>query len=146
MTAPTRSAFLAGVGEIIAGAGLGVWSPGTVITDPDRAITVQDVPQEPNQIIALTIYGAMDAVYLNDTTLMLQIRLRGDGNPSTVTDLDDALLALLHGIHDTTIGGIAVGLMRRVSSLPGPQDDNRRWQLTSNWAITVAWPTPYRPD
>jgi hypothetical protein len=83
---------------------------------------------------------------MTDSLMAVQFRLRGDEDPASVQDVNDALFSLLQGMHDTTVGGVPLVLFWRQSSLPGPADENRRSQMTSNWYAQVALTSAYRTD
>lgn len=140
----TLTAFATGVAQLIDGAGIGVWNRD--YTSDQALIVLQDVPTTPDRIISLTAYTVLDDLELNDSMIALQVRTRGDTKPSTVMDTDDAIFALLHGLHDATIGGVPLAIMRRVSALSGPKDANQRWERASNYYASVNWPTAHRPD
>lgn len=140
--------LVAGMAALIDGAGLGVYDPDRAWTagDTSWAVMLRSVPQDPPKVIALSLYSVDDDPKLTDSTRGVQIRLRGDENPESTLDLNAALFDLFQGRHDTTINGVAVVLMWRQSFLPGPQDTESRWQLTSNWYVRTADPTQFRED
>lgn len=140
--------LLVGLAVEIDTANLGVWDADRVWTpdDTDTAVLLRDVPQDPPSVIALSPYSVDDDPRLTDSTIGVQIRLRGDQNPQTTITLNAALFDLFQGRHDTTINGVPVVLMWRQSSLPGPQDENLRWQHASNWYIRTAVQSQHRED
>lgn len=139
------STFLAGVADLISDAGIGVWNPTGAYTTGQVGISIMKVPQSPDDLIVLTPYRVQDSL-LNDSIEGLQIRTRGDQNPLTVLERDAALFNLFEGMHDVVIGGVPVALIWRQSQLPGPQDQNDRWECSSNYYCRITDPTTYRID
>lgn len=139
------SALLEGFAELIAAEGIGVMNPTGIYTPDQIGITVRSVPQAPDQLIVLSSYRVSDSM-LNDSIVGMQIRCRGDADPRTVLDRDDAIFNVLEGLHDTAVGGVPVQLVWRQSGLDGPQDANQRWEQSSNYYVRLTWPTRYRTD
>lgn len=135
-----------GAAQMIEGAGIGVWDPDGVYSADQIGITIQAVPQTPDHIIAITPYSLSDDQALGDSLVALQIRIRGDRDPRTVIDRDDAIFDVLEGIEETWINGVYVVVMWRQSNLPLPQDGNQRWERSSTYYARVAWPTQNRTD
>lgn len=144
----TSHALLVGFAQILADAGVGVWDVNRTWTDTDTqvAIIVGAVPQDPTQVVVLAHYAVRDDPRFNDSTVGIQIRIRGDDQPQTVQDRNDAIFGLLQGMHDTIVGGVPVVLVSRNSSLPMGPDQNNRLEYSSNFYVEVAWATTYRDE
>ncbi len=134
----------AGLGQLLDTKGLGVWRPDDVIADPETAIVAAIVPSAPTKVITLTLYGFDDAPTLSDTEGMVQVRTRGDRNPSTVDDLDDAVFDVLQNLPRTVVNGITIsGCWRRSAAYLGV-DGNGRHSRTSNYRLLTHRPSPHR--
>jgi hypothetical protein len=140
--------LLTGLGMAVAAAGLAVWDPERVWTadDTDTAVLIGRLPQQPSNVIAMTAYTIRDDPHLNDSTVGVQFKMRGDVDEASVYAMNDTLFDLFHGMHDTTVNGVPVALAWRQNSLPGPQDQSDRWQHNASFYFQVAWPTRYRTD
>lgn len=146
----TTTALLAGIAGLLNAAGVGVYDEARTWTNADTAWGVAlgpDVPEDPPRAVVLSAYTpAPDDPRSSDSLVAVQIRLRGDETSASVRDKNDEIFALLQGMHDTTVGGVPLVLLWRQSSLPGPADDNRRAQHSSNWYARIAQPSTYRTD
>jgi hypothetical protein len=146
----TTRDFLAGIASLIHETGIGVYDPDRTWTNADTAWAVAlgpSVPEDPPKAIVLSAYSpAPDDPKMTDSLLAVQMRLRGDEDPGSVQDVNDALFTRFQGMHDTTVGGVALVLLWRQSSLPAPADENHRQQYSSNWYAQIAQTSNYRTD
>ncbi|SDJ07898.1 hypothetical protein SAMN05444157_1624 [Frankineae bacterium MT45] len=144
----STSLLTKGVAGLIHEAGIGVYDPARRWLDSDTefAVMMNKVPTSPPLVIALTPYHVQDSLRTTDSILGLQVRIRGNKNPATVLDADDAIFNLIHGMHDTVINGVPVALIWRDSWVPAQPDKNERWELASNYYIRTDVPTTYRDD
>lgn len=140
------SDFAAGIAQLMDAANIGTANPDGVYGANQVGITIQAMPETPDHIIAITPYVISDDPLLGDSVAAVQIRVRGDRDPRTVIDRDDAIFDLLEGIEGTWLNGIYVVVMWRQSNLPLPQDGNQRWEHSSTYYARVAWPTQHRTD
>lgn len=142
--------LLGGLATLADAGGIGVYDPARTWTAADTQWAISlgpTVPEDPPLSIVLSAYTpAPDDPKMTDSLMAVQFRFRGDEDPASVQDKNDALFVLLQGMHDTTVGGVPLVLLWRQSSLPGPADENRRSQMTSNWYAQVALTSAYRTD
>lgn len=140
------STLLAGVAQHLADSGVGVWNPTGIYAATDTAIVIGTLPQEPARAIALMAYGVSDDPTLPNSVIGVQVRCRWDGpDPSPAADLADAVFDILHSMRRTLPGGVSVTQSFRSSGpLPLGQDNNQRWQNSSNYYMTVWRPSPNR--
>jgi hypothetical protein len=140
----STSALTAGVAELLAANGVGVWRPTGMYAAGELGIFDSIVPASPDRIITLTVYGADDDPTQADSTARMQLRTRGDRDPRTSADLQDAAFDVLHNLPRQQIGGITVaGCWRRSASYLGA-DGNGRHSHTSNYEIRLHRPAPHR--
>jgi hypothetical protein len=140
------SDFLVGLAQMLNDADIGNWNASGVYTAGQVGITIQLVPETPDDIIAITAYLVRADSFLNDTTIAIQFRTRGNKDPRVVASTDAAIFDLFEGLEGVVIGGMYLVLMSHQSSLPLPPDANQRWERSSNYYAQVAWPTQHRPD
>lgn len=137
-----------GVAQLLADAGVGVWSASGVFTAEQTGITVMAVPPAPSRLITLTPYPLGDAPTLADSTVGLQIRTRSAGaDPRDVLALDDAIADQLLGNYPLRLStGVQIGTLTRTSAVSLGQDDATppRWGWSSNYRLTVYRPGPHR--
>lgn len=144
MTSWTTS-LLAGFAELLAAGDAGIWRPAGVYSAGETAIVVEAMPPEPERVICLALYPVTDHVEQADVTVGLQVRTRAGRDPRDVAELDDAVYDLLHGVNQTTVGGIRVVQCYRQSSALLGRDQTDRWERTSNYYVDAMRPTAHRP-
>lgn len=144
-----ETSLLNGWGEWLAGQGLAVWDAegvyprGTLGGLP--AVTIGAVPQDPDTLVTLTLYGLGPDPIVADSTVGLQVRARCAGSdPRPVADLAGGLFAVMHGRQHLVIGGVHVAQVVRTSWATLGQDSAGRWSRTDNYAVTIHNPTAYR--
>lgn len=140
------SDIVAGVAQLIAAAGLGVWRPdGTPYGQGETAVVDSTVPEQPDRLIVLTAYQVDDELG-TDSIVGLQVRTRTPGpDPRPCRDLDDALFALLHArTHMQLPTGPHIVSCRRTSGTDLGLDENRRRERASSYVLRTHWPAPYR--
>ncbi len=138
--------LLTGVAQLLVGAGLGVWRDTGVYAASETGITLDTIPQSPDQVITLSDYAVSDDPTLSDSVVGIQVRTRGAGqDPRPVKDLDGAIFNVLHGLGGVTLaGGVHVVSMVRRSGASLGQDANNRWMRSSNYYATVWRPSANR--
>lgn len=105
------------------------------------------VPAVPNRIVTLSSYGLGDDAVYADTTTGLQVRTRSAGqDPRDATDLDAAIADVLLGRYPFDLAtGVHIQTAQRTS---GPtslgQDDNLRWEFSSNYSLGLHRPGTHR--
>lgn len=137
--------LLRGLAEYLAGAGIGKWSESSYAA-ADIGIRLFDVPQTPDRAITLTPYTIGDDVRTDISDQGIQIRCRGPAraNATFALDLDDAIFNTLQAAEHLRLGGLVVDSIERRSSLPMGVDGSGRWEIASNYALTLSRPTLWR--
>lgn len=139
--------FLYGLAQHLETQGVGAWRPDDSPYLPaETAIVIRGVPQSPDRVISLSDYTVTDSPTLNDSTVGVQMLLRGGRNPSDVEDLDDLLFDVLHGASRLRLGTVFVNEVARQSSTPVGQDGNSRWQISASYHFLVVRPSRHRID
>ena len=126
--------LIEGLAGLIADAGIAVYRPDGVYADGETGITEAVMPDTPDRIVCLTPYPVEDSA-LTDTVTGMQARLRAGRDPRDVTTLADALFDLLHGLQQTTVGGIYIALAWRQSEAWIGQDAQGRMEKTANYYL-----------
>lgn len=123
----------------LAEAGVAVWNPTGMYTADQKAITIKAVPQDPDQVIALTVYSKQRSPNpdLTDEVVMLQVRVRAGRYPTDVDDLADAADVALSG-HHLEWPGLTVARAHRVSYMPLGPDSNGRHETTMNYELRLS--------
>jgi len=131
-----------GVAELLAAAAVGEWLPGGQRTGtPVPWITLGNMPETPDQVICLTPYSPAGDSAISDTTVSLQIRVRGDRAPLTAFDLQDAIYEVLHARRRTVLGTspnqvIVAQVLRRNLGQLG-MDSLSRQEWVSTYDVSV---------
>lgn len=144
--------FLTGVALRLAAAGFGTWSPEGAYLPGQTAIVIDDVPQEPANVITLSAYGVEDAFAISDSVQGLQVRVRCEGqDPRLSRALSARIFEDLHGAHDFALptppdedNGVWVEWCLRRSHTSGGKDENGRWSQIQNFYVGTHRPTPHR--
>lgn len=141
------SNLVAGVAELLAAGGAGVWDPDGGVYAPDAVgITQGTIPQSPDRIVCLTPYPVSEEPGSQDVIVSIQVRCRGTRDPSVVDDLADAVRELLHGLTSVVLGGIGVSQVWRNSTAPLGPDQLGRYERTDNYYVQAARPGPLNTD
>lgn len=136
------SDLLAGLAQLLDGAGLGTYRPTGVYTAEETGITVAVVPDAPDRLICLTPYPVEDTG-LTDVITGVQIRMRAGRNPTDVSDLADSVRDLFHNRRGFTAGAVLVTAMWRESQALLGQDEHGRIELASNYYARSTRPAPH---
>ncbi|WP_394434508.1 minor capsid protein [Streptomyces sp. SGAir0957] len=139
------SNLLDGVTGLLAGAGVGVFRPDAVISDPETGIFLGVLPTAPDRAIGLTAYPVEDTG-LTDTTTGVQFRMRAGRDTTAVDDLADLVRDVLHMREHYTAGGVHVALSWRQSQAWIGQDAHGRMELTSNFYFRTVRPGPFQHE
>lgn len=140
------TSLAAGVGQLLESEGIGRWNEAGEFAASDVGITIDAMPDSPGHIIAITPYIVMADPALPDSVVGLRFRLRGDRDPRTVTDRQDAICDALEGIESRVLNGVYVVFMWLESDLPlpQPQDANQRLERSFTFYAQVDRPTRHR--
>ncbi|WDH77931.1 hypothetical protein PTQ19_10395 [Microbacterium esteraromaticum] len=140
-------AVIEGLARALHTAGLGTYRENGVFTDEERGIVVHSFPEQPPEIIAVSLY-LPDGTGLSPTadrrlsSAMVQIKYRLQGHPFEGLQLFDSL----HDLIDRKrldLGGVKVhGQYRSFSPLG---QSRTGFEFTSNWQLTGLAPLPYVP-
>lgn len=134
--------LLDGLARLIAGAGVGVYRDTGIYTTGEVGITVTAVPDQPDQIIAITPYDVDSTSGTTDVVQGVQFRFRAGPDPRVVIDREDVVFELLHGREHTEVGGVHVALTWRQSSAWIGKDPRGRNELTANYYLRAVRPAP----
>ena len=124
--------LLDGIAGVLVTAGIGIFDPDTVITDPDTGIFRGVMPDSPDRAIGLTAYPVEDTD-LTDAITGVQIRMRAGRDPDVIDDMQDAVFDALHNRQHYDCGGLHVALSYRQSQAWIGQDAHSRMELTANY-------------
>jgi hypothetical protein len=139
------SSLLDGIAGLLDEAGVGVFRPDAVVSDPDTGIFRGVMPDAPERALGLTAYPVEDTD-LTDAITGVQIRMRAGRNPDAIDDLADAVFAALHNRQHYELGGIHVALSWRQSQAWIGQDAHGRMELTSNFYFRTVRSGPHLID
>ncbi|MFF5589731.1 minor capsid protein [Streptomyces hygroscopicus] len=134
--------LLDGLARYVADAGIGVYRDTGVYAADEVGITVTAVPDQPDQIIAITPYPVDDTSGTTDVLLGVQLRFRAGADPRAVLAREDAVYDLLHEREHTEIGGIHIGIMWRQSGGWIGADVRGRQEMTANYYLRAIRPAP----
>ncbi len=137
--------LLTGVAQRLNAAGVGVWRPTGTYADTEVAIVLGVPGQSPPAVIALATYRNADHPALSDSTLGMQVRVRGkDADPRNADDLADGVFDVLQGLHGADLNGVRLVYAKRVSTLPLGISEHGRHERTDNYDLTVHRPSQHR--
>lgn len=138
--------LLTGLAAYLQTGTVGTWNVSGAYTVLQTGIVLDAVPQAPDRVITLSVYGQTDDPTLSDSVVNVQVRTRWGGqDPRGVADLDDAVFDLLHNMTNVTLStGVRVVQCLRTSGASLGQDENRRWSRSSNYLVTAWRPSANR--
>ncbi|MFI7315142.1 minor capsid protein [Streptomyces hygroscopicus] len=134
--------LLDGLARYVADAGIGVYRDTGVYTADEVGITITAVPDQPDQIIAITPYPVDDTSGGTDVVAGVQFRFRAGADPRAVIAREDAVYELLHMREHTEIGGIHVEIMWRQSGGWIGKDARDRQEMTANYYLRATRSAP----
>lgn len=120
---------------------------GPVGTTAHPPVFIGRYPDTPDICAALATYATGgDEPTLSSSRLMLQVRTRGTVTDHTAGDnLDDAIAQQLMGRFPMTLAsGLRIEIITRASSAPIGLDSAGRMERTTNYAVQIHDPGPYR--
>lgn len=126
------SQLLDGIAGLLAEAGVGVFRPDDVITDPDVGIFRGVTPDSPERAIGITAYPVVDDDTASAVT-GVQFRMRAGRDPDAIDDLADEVFDVFHNRRYYDCGSVHVTLSWRESQAWIGQDAHGRMELTSNF-------------
>lgn len=124
--------LLDGIAGLLAGAGVGVFSPTAAIEDPDTGIFRGLMPDTPARAIAINDYPVADDDSVNAVT-GVQFHMRAGRDPDAISDMADAVFNALHNRRHYDCGTVRVTLSWRQSQAWIGQDAQGRMELTANY-------------
>ena len=137
--------LLTGVAQLLDTETDAVWDPYGVYGVDQIGIVLGIPTQSPDSLIALAAYGNIDDPALADSTVQVQVRLRGpDADPRPADDLADAVFDALQGKHGAMLGPVRLVYARRSSTFPLGIDGNGRQERSDNYNLAVHRPSPHR--
>ncbi|MFD0886770.1 minor capsid protein [Streptosporangium algeriense] len=138
--------ILTAIAEQLHAAGAGVWRPdGPPYSAAETAIVFGRLPTEPDRAIALVCYGVdqdADDPVNTDSTIGVQLRVRGTTDPREVDRIADAAFGALQGWAAPAAG---ILLMTRRIQAPMGTDGNGRWERADSYRLLTHHPTTHRP-
>ena len=152
----TAALFRQGLGQLLAAESVVTWDEAgyypTAPTLPpcyDTSYPDKVGARELDVAVALSTYYTGGDGKAGDVTswLQLQVRTRGrrEGPSTDADDLDDAIAQVLLGRPRFALPNVViVSHIERSSSTPLGRDAAGRFERTTNWAVRVSEPAPYR--
>lgn len=134
------SDILTGIAQLLHDAGVGRWSPNAAVSEAEVAIACLALPQSPTRVISLTDYVVQDDPLLSDAITGVQVRIRGDDNPLTASEIRDGVFAALQGLRNLTFGATPVSLIWRQSAAALGPDSLHRFERSENYYVRHAHP------
>jgi hypothetical protein len=138
--------LLAGVAQLLADAGVATWSPTGVYATGQTGIVLGGLTSTPAAQVVLSTYPVSDDPASSDVVTGLQVLTRGDSpNPTSTSDLTDAVYDQLQGLHGHTLaGGVRIVHCTRRSGADLGTDSDGRHRESSNYYVTAHRPSPHR--
>lgn len=142
-----KTDLLTGLGAYLAAGGIGAtWNPSGAYTVLQTGIVLNAIPQKPDRLITLSTYNVDDSPALSDSVIGVQVRCRWGGqDPRPVTDLDDSIYNLIHGLTNVTLStNVKIVQCLQNNSILLGQDVDSRWESVANYYVTVHRPSANR--
>jgi hypothetical protein len=140
--------LLTGLAQMIADNNIATFLADGKYAATDNGIVFGVWPQSPDRCIVLNYTSLVLATMIPMEHGLLEFHVRGRaGDPFDAKDTASALRDLIHNIHNTSIGGVAVTQILHHNSVPLVQDSNRRMEVLEQFYVDLdTAPTPNRPD
>jgi hypothetical protein len=133
--------LLTGLAELLESAGVGSWDAAAVPDGSDVAITLVNLPQSPTKVVCLTSYPVMQSARATEGIVGVNVRVRGDTDPRTASDIADEVFGALGARGRTAIGtapnDLVVAAIDWQSSAPLGPDANGRHEISANYYVRV---------
>lgn len=120
----------------------GVWSQDVPYAPGDWAVTLRDLPSQPDTAVAVEIYNFQSELVLPGAEIRVQFTFRGRGDDAD--DFADELYAVLHGKHRFAAGDVSVQRARHLYAAPLGVDENGRERRTDNYELILMSTPPVR--
>lgn len=105
MSADAITDLLTGLAELLAAQGVGEWLPaGAAAGAPLPAIALRSTPPNAPRSITLLEYVAERSARLTDSTIAINVRIRGDKAPSTAAGIAAQVYAAIHALGPVELG------------------------------------------
>ncbi|MFD9863470.1 minor capsid protein [Streptomyces alboflavus] len=131
-----------GLARLLAEQHVASYRPDGVYGAGETAITDTVMPEAPDRVVCLTVYGIEESAALTDAVFAVQVRTRAGPDPREVAALDEQVFTALHGLRHLALPTARVTLARRVSSAPLGADTLGRLERTSNYRVLGHRPHP----
>lgn len=131
--------FLEGCAGLLVAASVGVYRPdGPAYIAAEVAITLTNMPDDPDQVITLTAYlPGGDDPNLPMGRMVLQARTRGTTDPRTEFAIRDAVYAVFQGTKHVQFGSVHLIQMVNLSSVPMGRDLSGRQEFANNFMADI---------
>lgn len=137
--------LLTGVAQLLAARSVAEWKPTGAYDAAEIGIVLGVPTQQPISLVALAAYANVDSPALSDSTVGLQVRVRGpNADPTPADDLADAVFDVLQGFRGDLPNEVHVVYAKRTSTYPLGIDGNGRQERTDNYDLTVHRPSANR--
>ena len=138
--------LLTGFAQLLAAAGLGVWSPTGGYAAGATGIVIDATPETLSRAIQLSAYPVADHPNYRSDEIGLQTIVRVAGvDPLPSRDLDDLIFQQLQGrSHFDLSTGVRVTSCSRRSGATLGLDSSKRWSRSSNYYLRVLQPSTHR--
>lgn len=142
-----------GIAEHLAAAGIVRWQPeGAYPPAGLPPVFLRALGDAPDIAVALAPYSdpELEDAGLSNVVQAVQLRSRGDRDPTTADDLADAIWTEIHGAEMLRLGTgaaqIATTLIYRRSTAALGVDAQGRYERTCNYYVKASRPNRHRPD
>lgn len=135
-----------GFARLLDAEGVGRWRATGRYETSETGILLRTLPQGPDRVISLSVYGVDDDPTLGDDVVGLQVTTRWEGgDPRPNDSLADRIFDELQNLPRTTLTTevVVTRCYRRSWSSLG-QDANTRWRTAQNFYVTAHRPSPHR--
>lgn len=106
----------------------------------DWAVTLRDLPSQPDTAVAVEVYHSESSLVLPGTQVRIQLAFRGRGDDAD--KFADEVLDALHGRHQFTAGAVYIQRARHLFAAPLDPDGNGRERRTDNYELWVMSAAP----
>lgn len=134
--------LLTGLAVMLDDAGVGTWREGTAYQANEIAITLVEIPPDPERVICLTDYPLEDDPSLSEGLVGVQVRTRGGRSPMVARALSDGVFDVLHGRRSIVFGEgtafeVRVAHIYRNSATPIGPDSQGRHERSESYYVHV---------
>lgn len=142
-----QTTLLTAVAELLHAENVGRWQPTGAYAPADTAIGIDEFASTADRGIALALYAVDDNSGGTDSTIGLQVHMRGAPKIRTsVKDISDRVFDVLHDRKNTELGGIHIVRIYRQSEANLGVDGNGRQETSANYYIQHTRPGANRTD